>query len=383
MSMTTPMPHGYVPGAGPRNATHRPLLRRWLVAGGLLLLFLIGGAVLAAALGMTLGAQVAILAALIAVIPLAVVVPAFLWLDRHEAEPPSSLVVAFAWGALVATSISLVINTLAASVAAGLGVDPQFFAAVMVAPVVEEIAKGVGILVIWAMRRREFDGVLDGIVYAGIIAAGFAFGENILYLGQAMLEGGAVGLAVTFVLRGIVSPFAHPLFTLWTGVGIGMLVTGRSPLRFVAPLLGLVLAMVLHAMWNGGTALGFEGWVGAYLFVHVPVFLATIAFAVWSRRREDRTAGANLRHYERLGVFHPAEISMLSDSRLRRAARDRAAQVGGRPAKAAMRDFQDDAIELAYLRGRSLRGHAGPDVVAEEHRLVDSVVRARAALTAR
>ena len=63
-------------------------------------------------------------------------------------------------------------------------------------------------------RRREFDGVIDGIVYAELVAAGFAFTENILYFGRAFVPGGLAseqgGVLIVFVLRGLLSPFAHP-----------------------------------------------------------------------------------------------------------------------------------------------------------------------------
>ena len=97
--------------------------------------------------------------------------------------------------------------------------------AVAVAPIVEEAVKGVFLVGLLVFRRREFDGIVDGIVYAGLVAAGFAFTENILYLGRAFAEDGPVGQAggvfAVLVLRGVLSPFAHPLFTAMTGIGAG------------------------------------------------------------------------------------------------------------------------------------------------------------------
>ena len=100
-------------------------------------------------------------------------------------------------------------------------------------------------------RRREFDGVVDGIVYAGLAGVGFAFTENVLYLGRALQDNGTAGLAVTFVLRGVFGPFAHPMFTMATGIGLGVAATTRRRwLRVVAPLVGWLCAVALHAMWN-------------------------------------------------------------------------------------------------------------------------------------
>jgi hypothetical protein len=84
----------------------------------------------------------------------------------------------------------------------------------VVAPVVEEFTKGLFLVGLLLFRRREFDGIVDGVVYAGIVAAGFAFSENILYLGRAVSEPESAGVLATLFVRGVASPFAHPLFHL-------------------------------------------------------------------------------------------------------------------------------------------------------------------------
>ena len=83
-------------------------------------------------------------------------------------------------------------------------------------------------LLILLWRRQEFDGVVDGIVYAGLAGLGFAFTENVLYLGRALQEDGAAGLVVTFVLRCLFGPFAHPLFTMAIGIGLGIAVADHA-----------------------------------------------------------------------------------------------------------------------------------------------------------
>ena len=42
-------------------------------------------------------------------------------------------------------------------------------------------------------RRHELDGILDGIVYAGMVGIGFAFTENILYLASAYVGDDGTG----------------------------------------------------------------------------------------------------------------------------------------------------------------------------------------------
>ncbi len=191
--------------------------------------FLAALLVLLSILGSRLTAQTLVTAALVAIIPLLVIVPTFLWLDRFEAEPARYLVFAFLWGALVAVVGAFFLNTVGLRLLIeSRWTDPLETGAVYVAPVTEETLKGLGILLVYLLRRREFDGIIDGIVYGGLIGAGFAFSENILYLGQAYNLYGDEGLTATFVVRCLMGPFGHPLFTALTGIGIGIAVSSRK-----------------------------------------------------------------------------------------------------------------------------------------------------------
>ena len=190
---------------------------------------------------------------LLAALPVAPLIACFLWLDRYEPEPRSLLILGLGWGAFVATSSALVLQ-----VAGEFAFQaPKSFSGAVVAPLTEEAAKGLFILLLLWFRRNELDGILDGIVYAGMVGIGFAFTENILYLSSAYVgssgHAGGIESAITlFVVRGVFSPFAHPLFTSFTGIGIGIAVGSRRPIvRFLAPLFGYLLAACAHAAWNG------------------------------------------------------------------------------------------------------------------------------------
>jgi RsiW-degrading membrane proteinase PrsW (M82 family) len=79
---------------------------------------------------------------------------------------------------------------------------------------VEELAKGLGIVLIFLFARKHFDGPVDGIVYAAWVAGGFAFTENILYFGGELLDSSSpLAVAQVFLIRGLMSPFAHIMFT--------------------------------------------------------------------------------------------------------------------------------------------------------------------------
>jgi len=321
-----------------------------------------------------------LLAVLLAAIPLAVVIPTFLWLDRYEAEPTKYLVTAFLWGALIAAVLAGLVNT-SAQVVFATATDPEQAAlatAIFSAPVVEEAAKGLLVLLVWRLRRREFDGIIDGMVYAGIVAAGFAFTENIQYLGLAYQEGGEQVLTAVFLARCLVTPFAHPIFTVMFGIGVGVAATSRSGLvRFVAPVAGFVLAVLLHGIWNLAAVTGGQGFVTVFLLVEVPIFLAFIGLIVWARRREGQLIGRYLMPYADAGWLSPAEVHMLSRMSLRRRARVWARQAGGRRALASMRSFQDAASELALLRLRMYHSAADAHALETERRLLDTIVTRR------
>ena len=361
------------------NPTRRPTLRRLTLYGIMIAGFLLCGAVLSYVLGSGLGIRTTVTVALLAALPLLVVVPTYLWVDRYEAEPRRFLAFGFAWGALCAAVGALVLNTffsLALQVAGNQEADT--LGAIVSAPVVEEGLKGLGILLIVLLRRKQFDGIIDGIVYAGMIGAGFAFSENILYLGRIYGEYGNQGLTQLFFLRCVMGPFAHPLFTAMTGIGIGVAVSvmRSRATRIIAGLVGYAGAVMLHFIWNLSASTG--NIFSVYLAFQVPLFLCFLGLLSWLRAREGRTIRTYLSQYADAGWLNHQEVAMLGSLPARRQARAWAKQSGGPGALSSMRSFQDAAADLALLRSRMARGVAEPEVSARERALLDAVVAHRA-----
>src|SRR5215472_13040225 len=149
----------------------------------------------------------------LALLPVPLLVGLVLLLYRLEPEPRAHLLFAFVWGAGVAALFAALINT------AGLVFITQ---PALGAPVVEETLKGAFLLGMVWWRRSELDGPTDGIIYAALVGLGFAMVENVGYYIEALVKpsvGGVKLLEFTFVLRGLLSPFAHPIFTAMTGLG--------------------------------------------------------------------------------------------------------------------------------------------------------------------
>lgn len=359
---------GPLAAAGPsRSPSKAKAVLTWVAIGVLLTVCTL---LTVLAIALDTGVTGLVVGFVLAVLPVFPVVAAFLWLDRHEAEPASLLLLAFWWGAAVATLVSLVLNTASALLLQRSGGSPEI-AMFTVAPVVEETTKGLAVVAVLLLRRREFDGVVDGIVYAGMAGIGFAFIENVLYFGRSFVDGGSGAVAAVFVMRGVFSPFAHPLFTMAIGVGIGIAVTRRGKAaRVLAPALGWLVAVLLHAAWNGSTLLGLQGFVGAYAFLQVPVFLGAITVALMARRRESRLLGRHLQLYASRGWLTPGEAAMLASLSQRRQARAWAASTTGPRGRRAMRDFQELASEVAFLRERMTRGTASADAADSERRML-------------
>ncbi|MBT0769340.1 PrsW family intramembrane metalloprotease [Kineosporia sp. J2-2] len=314
----------------------------------------------------------------LAAVPVFPVIATFLWLDRYEAEPPSLLALTFAWGAGVSTFGALVINTASLIAIHNAGRD-MTYTAVFVAPFVEEAFKGLAVVLILLMRRREFDGVVDGIVYAGMAGIGFAYVENVLYLGRTLADTGGGGTVFVFLLRCVVSPFAHPLFTAAIGVGIGVAVRARNPLLKVgAPVLGYLVAVALHGIWNWSASSGMAGFAAAYVALQLPVFIAFISLALLARGREGKLVAQHLDIYGRTGWLTQAEVAMLASLPARREARDWAQRTGGAEARRAMREFQELGSELAFLRERMARGTASADAPTTEYAMLATLSRLRA-----
>jgi RsiW-degrading membrane proteinase PrsW (M82 family) len=326
-----------------------------------------------------LGVSGVVLNGLIALVPLVAVLAVVRWVDRWEPEPFAARVFAFMWGAGVSILTALVVDETLNVYSHHLGVSrSQFFMITVQSPIVEEVAKGVGVLLIFLIAQRTFDGPVDGVVYAATIAAGFAFVENIQYFGLALRDGGDTDLAYTFYVRGVLSPFAHLTFTSCTGIALGYAGRGSARVgRTIALFLGgLALAIVLHAGFNLGSALNENGAFFFYLIVELPIFGLVAAFVLFARRRDAQLTYQALTLYARAGWFTAAEVDLLGTSGGRRQAKLWAKSHGPR-AKRAMRRFIRDATALAYTRQRIQSDHSRARAQRDEIRLLRVVTADR------
>jgi len=209
------------------------------------------------------------------------------WLDRYEKEPKLLLGAAFVWGVVIAGGGAYILNT-----AFGIGIyaltgsegAAEFGTTSIVAPIIEEGLKGLAVLAVFLMFRKEFDSVLDGIVYGAVTAMGFAAIENVLYIYRnGYLESGWEGFWVLVFIRVALVGMMHPFFTAFTGIGLAIARMSRNVLvKIIAVPTGYAIAVTTHAFHNtfGGLIGGLEGLAAGTLMDYVG-YAVMLAFIIW------------------------------------------------------------------------------------------------------
>ncbi|HEU4510421.1 MAG TPA: PrsW family intramembrane metalloprotease [Pyrinomonadaceae bacterium] len=328
------------------------------IVAGLIALFL--GLLLLLVIGIETGPVALLLGLVTATIPVPIYIALVLWIDRYETEPLWMLATAFFWGALIATFFAFLLNTTSAGIVGALtnANAAEAFGAVVAAPIVEETGKAMILLIFFFWKKDEFDGIVDGIVYASMVALGFAMTENILYYGRAAAAGGSAALTLTLIIRGFFAPFSHPLFTSLTGIGLGLArQSSNVAVKFLTPIVGLLMAIFMHSIWNGSAVLG-GGFlfILTYLIVMVPAFLIILIVVLIALRREGRVVREFLVADLERGFLTQEEYNQLGSIMGRMGSSFNALSSSGvRGWRSRMR-FNQLASELAFHRSRVSRG---------------------------
>lgn len=235
------------------------------------------------------------------------------WLDRYEKEPKILLGATFFWGVIIAAGGAFIINT-----AFGLGiyiftnseVAAEIGTTSIVAPIVEEFLKGLAVAIVFFIFYKEFDSILDGIIYGGIAALGFAATENTLYIFRnGYQEDGWGGLFLLVFIRVVIVGWQHPFYTAFTGIGFAVSRTNKNMLvKLIAPLIGFGVAVTTHAFHNtfGGLIGGIEG-LAAGTFVDWIGWAFMLGFVFWMINNERNIIKTNLQSEVISGVISQAQ----------------------------------------------------------------------------
>lgn len=262
-------------------------------------------------------------------------VPAFLmamfvyWLDRYEKEPLALLGGVFFWGAVVAAGGAFVINTvfgIGIYALTGSGDIADQATASLVAPFVEEGLKGLAIVIVFLFFRKEFDSIMDGIIYAGIVGLGFAATENVLYIyGRGFQEGGWSGLWQLVFIRDIIVAWQHPFYTAFTGIGLAVARLNKSTLvKIIAVPTGYAIAVFVHAFHNTfgvftdasgldplsgfalGTLIDWSGWFFMAVFI---IFMISRERAVMKNQLQGEVASGLISQAQFQKALSPTTMS--------------------------------------------------------------------------
>jgi protease PrsW len=228
------------------------------------------------------------------------------WFDRYEKEPLWLMIGVFLWGLIVAAGSALIINTVF-NLGILFAVNDQNLAmagtATLIAPPVEETVKGLAVLTVFIYFRNEFDSVLDGIIYGGLVGFGFAAAENINYIFSGYSNsdsGGLIGLFSVAAVRIFLIPFLHAFLTGFTGIGFAVGRLNRGWLRYLAPPAGYFTAILLHSLHNLLSSLGILAcllgslldWIGFFaMFILILILVWREGKIVRDQLREEVTFG--------------------------------------------------------------------------------------------
>ncbi|QRN84093.1 PrsW family intramembrane metalloprotease [Chloroflexota bacterium] len=213
------------------------------------------------------------------------------WFDRYEKEPFILLAGVFLWGAVVAAGGAFIVNTvlgLGLFVVTGSEAASNLVTTSLTAPFIEEILKGFAVLMVFFAFRNQFDSLLDGILYAGVAALGFAATENAYYIyAYGFAEYGWAGFWELARIRILLVGWQHPFYTAFFGIGLAASRLNRSLfVKITAPIAGLAIAIFAHSLHNTiasflpGTALiplsavlDWVGWFAMLIFILIAMAL--------------------------------------------------------------------------------------------------------------
>ncbi len=276
------------------------------------------------------------------------------WLDRYEKEPLRLVGLVFGWGAVVAVFGAAMIQVVLGDALGGFTSEysASIVGALFLAPITEESLKGLAVLGIFLLLRREFDSLLDGLVYAIVVGLGFTATEDVLYLLTAGNDGGILGVFDHFLSRTLMGIWDHSFYTAFIGLGLALArLSRRRFVVFLAPVAGWSLACFLHILHN---TLG-------VLADNSPTFLLIMFLVDWSGwlfmafvlrfalRREASLLRLHLGEEVELGLLSEEQMQTAASSSKRMAASFRALRAGH---LGATRRFYQLCGELAHRKNQ-------------------------------
>ena len=244
-----------------------------LVALGSLLLILALGLFLIQSLAVV-GGGVTLTALALTIISTVPALAVVAYIDRREPEPWWVFALLFVWGAVVATALALILQTLASEAAyarfnhsaalvdtSQLGIEIvsldalyEWLVTSLIAPVTEETTKGFAVVLVFLLMPWEVNTMRDGVIVGAMVGIGFGVTEA-----TAFIISDYPGSGENAYLSQLIPRFAllglngHIIFTALFGAGVGWTreSTAYGKVRKVAVVVGtFLLGLAAHSMYN-------------------------------------------------------------------------------------------------------------------------------------
>jgi RsiW-degrading membrane proteinase PrsW (M82 family) len=250
--------------------------------------------------------------ALAAIIPMSIYLYLIWKFDRYDREPFKLVLINYLWGALGAIVLSLIGSIFITLILSIFIKNADVLArtsSIFVAPVVEEITKGSFLLI--TVASRKFDNITDGIVYGGAIGLGFGMTENFFYFisfGQTVPS-----WIMLVIIRSLFSGVMHCVSTATLGAFFGYAKFKASSQRIFYGLVGLIIAILIHSIWN--FSLNFEKIAPlGFLFLFISIIIFIITFSI-SLRGERKIIFTELKEECDNGLIPLNHLEILSSSK--------------------------------------------------------------------
>ncbi|MCK9282452.1 MAG: PrsW family intramembrane metalloprotease [Melioribacteraceae bacterium] len=234
----------------------------------------------------------------------------FIWkMDKYDREPLSQIFIHFLWGALGATIISIIFSPILLFPFTLVSNDAKIInliSSVLIAPGVEEFSKG--LFLIYSINNKKFDNLTDGLVYGGAIGLGFGMTENFLYF---ITYGDTLNSWATLVIiRSGFSAVTHLLSTASFGAMIGLAKFSSKFFKFTLPIVGFMIAIFIHAIWNFSVSFEFTYFFG-FLFIIISIIIFFVIFKL-SLRGEINLILAELKEESDSGLIPVEDITFVT-----------------------------------------------------------------------
>jgi len=306
-------------------------------------------------------------------------------MDRNEKEPWRLVLVAAAWGAIVATSLVIWGETIwevsaERSLVPGPGLDASL---AFMAGVLEELAKGAAVVLLFLVMRDDFDDVVDGIVYGAAVGMGFNFMESISYMTNFYSIFSPEGFGIYaagfqwYARQGLGLFFGHATYTAFIGAGIG--IARQLPSvkqKAFAIVSGFLIAIAAHFSWDAWTAFfpiqnSLFGLVEIHLRTLImtgPFTAALIALLIFGIRYEGQALREQFRKEAESGqgAILPEEVAILASPWRRLRQRVRGFEHSGPRAYFQIARLQSAQLDLAMERWHRERREIGTPLEAED-----------------